>query len=296
MDILAQESIIRFGDIDQSDTMTIGATFDLFQEAAINHAEDLGVGREAMTKSGQVWILSRLSVFMERRPRFGEKVTIRTWPRGSNKLFAIRDYSIFGNGRGEASSNGNAAGAAVRGRSAWLIVDLEKRRPLRPQALIETLPPNEGVNALPGANPEGNDPPPSLTVREFSQEQSVLRRACYSDIDYNGHVNNTRYIQWIQDLMEPEILEAAKQIRLDINYLSEVRYGETIRLFLLPIKGINTDGMPGSPEGSPLQGQTPIPCKAAFAIEGRRETPSGTGEASGTSEAVPVFRAELRTG
>jgi len=290
MDILAQESTIRFGDIDQSDTMTIGATFDLFQEAAINHAEDLGVGREAMTKSGQVWILSRLSVFMERRPRFGEKVTLRTWPRSSNKLFAIRDYAITGNGA-EASSNnsaeGAAAGAVVRGRSAWLIVDLEKRRPLRPQALIETLPPNEGSNALPGANPEGNDPPPSLTVREFSRKQSVLRRACYSDIDYNGHVNNTRYIQWIQDVLEPEILETAKQIRLDINYLSEVRYGETIRLYLLPI---DANSMPGSPDGSPLQGQTPIPCKTAFAIEGRREDPSGT------NEAVPVFRAELRTG
>jgi len=157
---------------------------------------------------------------------------------------------------------------------------------------METLPPNEGVNALPGANPEGNDPPPSLAVREFSREQSVLRRACYSDIDYNGHVNNTRYIQWIQDVLEPEILEKAKQIRLDINYLSEVRYGETIRLYLLPL---NTDSMPGSAEGSPLQGQTPIPCKAAFAIEGRREAPDSTGEATGASEAVPVFRAELRT-
>jgi acyl-ACP thioesterase len=280
MDIYAQESIIRFADVDQSDTLTMASTFDLFQEAAINHAEILGVGREAMKQSGQVWILSRISVFMERRPQFGEKVTIRTWPRGANKLFAIRDYDI------------RRSGADVRGRSGWLVVDLEKRRPLRPQTAMENLPANEGENALPGANLQGNDPPPSLAVREFAPEQSVLRRVCYSDIDYNGHVNNTRYIQWIQDLIDPEILETAKQMRLDINYLSEARYGETIKLYIQPV---NKDNFPDSPENTSgkkplLQGQVPLPCKVAFAIEGRREAESSA------EETVTVFRAELQTG
>jgi len=126
-----------------------------------------------------------------------------------------------------------------------------------------------------------------LAIREFTGEQSFLRKACYSDIDFNGHVNNARYIQWIQDIIEPGTLETAKQIRLDINYLSEVRCGETIRLYITPING---DLMAGSPDNAPvpgLQGQTPLPSKAAFAIEGRRED---------SSEAAPVFRAELRTG
>ena len=273
MNIFCEESTVRFIEVDRSDTLTIASTFDLFQEAAISHAEILGVGREAMKQSGQVWILSRLSVFMDRRPRFGEKITVRSWPRGSNKLFAIRDYDIR-----DCSDQ-----ALIRGRSAWLIVDLEKRRPLRPQTVVETLPLNEGINALPGINPESNDPPPSLTEREFIQEDSVLRRACYSDIDYNGHVNNTRYIQWIQDLLEPEILEKAKQIRLDINYLAEVRYGETITLYCSPVDVPSEDCSPDNP----LYGQTPLPCTAAYAIEGRRGS---------DCETVPVFRSELRTG
>ncbi|MDR2702382.1 MAG: acyl-ACP thioesterase [Spirochaetaceae bacterium] len=272
MDIYAQETTIRFADVDQSDTLTMASTFDLFQEAAINHAEILGVGREAMKQSGQVWILSRISVFMERRPPFGEKVAIRTWPRGANKLFAIRDYDI------------RSSRVDVRGRSGWLVVDLERHRPLRPQTAMDNLPANEGENALPGVNLQGNDPPPSLAVREFAPEQSVLRRVCYSDIDYNGHVNNTRYIQWIQDLIEPEILETAKQMRLDINYISEARYGETIKLYIQPINKND------SPENVLLRGQVPLPCKAAFAIEGRREA------ASSAEETVTVFRAELQTG
>ncbi|MCL1814475.1 MAG: thioesterase [Treponema sp.] len=287
MNIFSEESVIRFSNIDQSDTLTMASTFDLFQEAAMNHAEILGVGREAMMQSGNVWILSRLSVFMTRRPRFREKIVIRTWPRNANKLFAVRDYDIH-----YSSDNSGIQGglghdtALVQGRSGWLVVDIEKRRPLRPQAAVENLPPNEGINALPGENLAGNDPPPSLAVRDFSAAGHILRRACYSDIDYNGHVNNARYIQWIQDLLDPVILDNAKQIRLDINYLAEVLYDEIIGLFLLPIETENV------PDDSPLCGQTPRPCTAAFAIEGRRFLEAR----QDPEEAIPVFRAELRTG
>jgi len=282
MNIFSEESVIRIADVDQGNDLTIASTFDLFQDAALSHAEILGVGREAMKQSGQAWILSRISVFMERRPQYGEKVTVRTWPRSSNKLFAVRDFDILG--------AGGSGDVLVRGRSGWLIIDLEKHRPLRPQTVVETLPPNEGINALPGVNVESNDPPPSLAAGEFAPEHSVLRRACYSDIDYNSHVNNARYIQWIQDLFEPEILVKAKQIRLDVNYLSEVRYGETISLYTAPAGGPYpgiTDIPMNIPDDSPLKGQVPQPCTAAFAIEGRRGI---------DPEAVPVFRAELRTG
>ncbi|MDR2471365.1 MAG: acyl-ACP thioesterase [Treponema sp.] len=290
MDIFGESLAVRFADIDQSDTLTVASTFDLFQETAINHAELLGVGREAMKQSGRVWILSRLSVFMERRPRYREKVTVRSWPRGYNRLFAIRDYDIrseagsagAGTGTGtEAKTRTESAGEVlVRGRSAWLIVDLERRRPLRPQTAMADLPLNEGIDALPGPAP-GNEPPPSLGARTFGPEwprgpraaaNPTPRRALYSDLDFNGHVNNTRYVQWIEDLMAPGALEGAARIRLDINYLSEVRYGETIGLYAAPLTEPCADS-----------GGAPNPCREAFAIEGRREE-------------TPVFRAELRLG
>jgi len=282
MNIYKEQCTVPFASVDQSDRLSIASTFELFQEAAINHAEMLGVGREAMKQSGQVWILSRLSVFMKSRPRYGEKILIRSWPRGANKLFAVRDYDIHLADCIQGHEDHPARDEVlVKGRSSWLIVDIEKRRPIRPQSVAETLPFNEGINALPGINIEGNDPNASLKERDYSKEQALLRRATYSDIDYNGHVNNTRYIQWIQDLLEPEILESAQQLRLDINYLAEVRYGEEIMLFCSPIA---LSDQPDQVRTELQQsGQFPLPCSAAFAIEGRRED-------------IPVFRAELWTG
>jgi acyl-CoA thioesterase FadM len=213
---------------------------------------------------------------MEQRPHFGEIVTVRSWPRNWHKLFAVRDYDIL-------DKDGKAM---VRGRSGWLIVDVEKRRPLRPQAAMEQLPRNEGINALPlGAS--GGDAPSALADRFAGSginppntgDAGTIRRVSYSDIDFNGHMNNTRYIQWIQDLFEPEILEDARQLRLDINYLSEALYGQELNLVRAPF----TDS--AEPGEGPVENPADYPAKpaAAFAIEGRRE-----GQA--------VFRAELRTG
>jgi acyl-ACP thioesterase len=214
--------------------LTLAAAFDYFQEASINHAEILGVGRESMAQGGQGWMLSRMSVLVERRPKFRETVTVRSWPRGWEKLFALRDYDI----RDESDT------PIVRARSCWLIIDLEKRRPLRPQAVMDTLPLNEGLDALP-SGAAGLESRNNLV-------KAGERKAAYSDIDFIGHVNNTRYIQWIQDAVQPELLEGAEKMRLDINYLNEIKPGETTDILCGPLDEPGAFAFEGrKPEGGP---------------------------------------------
>ena len=234
-----------FTAVDGSGGLSLAAAFDYFQEAAIRHAEHLGVGREPMSALGQGWVLSRVSVAVLRRPREAEQITVRTWPRGWERLFALRDFDI----------QDGAGTPLVIARSCWLIVDLEKRRPLRPQAAMEKLPRNEGLDALPDGG-KGLSAAPEA-------EKAAERTAAYSDIDFNGHMNNARYVQWIQDIIEPGALERAARARLDINYLSEVKRGETLELWKARIP---RDLSPGG---------------VSLAVEGRRG-----GQA--------VFRAELR--
>jgi acyl-ACP thioesterase len=215
VDIWQEILPVRFGAIDRSDRLTLDAIFQFFQEAAICHAENLGVGREDMARTGQAWILSRMSVLVDRRPDYCETVTVRSWPRGGEKLFAMRNYDIR-----DKDDN-----LTVSARSAWIILDMEKRRPLRPQSIMDNLPQNEGVESFPlsagavCALPECNN----LKI-------AAERKALYTDIDYNGHVNNVRYIQWIEDTLDPKLLEKANKMRFDINYLNEILGGETVEI------------------------------------------------------------------
>jgi acyl-ACP thioesterase len=248
VDVWNETFPVRFGAIDKSDRLTLNAVFQYFQEAAISHAESLGVGREEMARTGLVWILSRMSVLVDRRPNYCETITVRTWPRGGEKLFAIRDYDI----RAKDDS------LAVSARSAWIIVDIEKRRPLRPQSVMETLPLNKELNAF---APEAGAV--AGLVERNDLQKAVERKALYTDVDYNGHVNNVRYIQWIEDTLEPQLLENANKMRFDINYLNEIRGGEVTEILSAPFE---VDG-----------------CSSAFAFEGRK-----------TENAQAAFRAELR--
>ncbi|MDR0320686.1 MAG: acyl-ACP thioesterase [Treponema sp.] len=219
VDVWQEAAVVRFGDIDKSDRLTIDAVFRFFQEAAICHAENLGVGREDMARTGQVWILSRMSVLVNRRPSYCETITVSSWPRGWEKLFALRNFEI--KDKNDVS--------AVSARSAWLIVDMEKRRPLRPQSVMENLPLNEGLEV------STTEVVTALTERDNLQKVAD-RKALYTDLDFNGHVNNVSYIQWIEDAVGLDLLEKAEKMRLDINYLNEIMNGEDVEIFSAPVE------------------------------------------------------------
>jgi acyl-ACP thioesterase len=248
---------VRFGAIDRSDRLTLDAIFQFFQEAAICHAENLNVGREDMLRTGQIWILSRMSVIVKRRPKYFENITVRTWPRGGEKLFAIRDYDI--------RDKDNIP--VVCARSGWIVLDVEKRRPIRPQSIMDNIPQNEGENAL---SPEDGA---IAALEERSNLQKIAgRKALYTDIDFNGHVNNVRYIQWIEDAIEPQFLESADSMRLDINYLNEILGGEDVDIMSANIECQS--------------------CAEAFAFEGKKTENAQIASQSAAQQSA--FRAELR--
>ena len=245
-----QETLpVRFGAIDKSDRLTLDNVFYFFQEASISHAENLGVGREDLSLKGQAWIISRMSVLVDRRPKYYENLTVRTWPRGFDKLFAIRDYQIK-----DCDDK-----AIVSARSAWLVVDIEKRRPIRPETVMDFLPLNEGLDVL---SPDDN------AVKSLAEQENLKkiseRKALYTDLDFNGHVNNVSYVKWIEDALDPQILENAEKMRLDINYISEILSGEVVDILSAPIEGDKHT------------------CFSGFALVGQKKDSSA------------AFRAELR--
>jgi len=281
--VWSESYLARFSAIDRSDTMTLNAAFGVFQEAAVSHAENLGVGREAMARTGQVWILSRMSVQVDRRPRYGEALTVRSWPRSWERLFAIRDFDM-------RDAQGHPA---IRARSCWIIIDIEKRRPVRPQAALEGIPMNEGMDAL-AFVPAGLEERPSL-------QKTAEQKAVYTDVDYNGHVNNVSYIRWIENAVEPALLESARQSRLDINYMNEILPGESAGIWSGEIgagAGAANSASNGAAGGAAIgaaagEGALRVGCSPA-ASDGKAPPRAFAFEGKKLSDGQSAFRAELR--
>jgi acyl-ACP thioesterase len=52
----------------------------------------------------------------------------------------------------------------------------------------------------------------------------------YSDIDFNRHMNTMRYIDLIFDNVPLELIEQNNDLRIDLNFIAEARYGEVVTI------------------------------------------------------------------
>jgi acyl-ACP thioesterase len=182
----------------------------VFQEAAWNHAEALGVGFEQLQQQHQIWVLSRLLVNAHQYPRWGETIRIHTWPRPVEGVFAMRDFQML-NSSGEV---------LVSGSSAWLILDALSRRPQRAGKLLSSF--------CTDVNHRATERDPEKIAEAANLEPGIELPVRYSDIDVNGHVNNARYVGWLLDSYPFEFHQNHSVSQLEINFLGETRAGDRL--------------------------------------------------------------------
>jgi medium-chain acyl-[acyl-carrier-protein] hydrolase len=189
-----------------------------FQEAAWNHAEHLGLGYEQLRRENKIWVLSRLLLKLDRSLRWGETITVHTWPRQVRSAFALRDFEMV-----------DSAGMRLAaGSSAWLVLDVSSRKPQRVDKMISS------ISTFPAKRALDQDP---ASLDAVQSDRSITRfTARYSDIDVNGHVNNARYVGWLMDSYSLDFHRAHEVKRLEINYLGETAGAETVSVFTSQMK------------------------------------------------------------
>jgi acyl-ACP thioesterase len=197
-------------DTDAHGTLSVRGLWDFLQETAGLHTQLLGVAPEDLRPKGLAWILSRLRLRVDRYPVLGEKVTVRSWPTGTDKLFALRDFTV-------SDAKGSLIASAA---SAWLALKLESLRPVRIKSVFD----RPGVDSLPRALEAdmGKLPGPA---RVDSESPMVVR---FGDLDANRHVRNSRYVEWVVESAGPELLERSMVAELSIDFLSETTYGGSV--------------------------------------------------------------------
>jgi acyl-ACP thioesterase len=192
--------------------LTLHALFNYMQDIASEHAIKLGFGRDDLMKENHFWVLSRMYAEFNTWPLWGETIIVRTWPNGTDKLFALRNYEVsYPDGKHIAS-----------GSSSWLILDYNTRKIRRPDATLEKF-----YHDL-----KPNDSPIRYAIKlDFKSDDwksSTPFRVKASDLDVNFHTNNTRYLNWIYDSYELQFLIDNRPRSVEINYLAESVYDDEI--------------------------------------------------------------------
>ena len=225
--------------LDDQKRLGLSGLLNLLQDIAWLHAKHLGWGYEALVEHGTAWVLVRQKLVMADWPVWGDVVEVRTWPRGVIGALAVREFEIVAGDRkfGECSTS-------------WLIIDAQTRRPTRiDREAFRKNTRTEGCLAIEAGKitPQtGLKPAATFLVRN-------------SDLDVNGHVNNTRYAQWILDSVPLEAHAAYRLDEYEVNFLAETNVGDTV-----VIERDEIEPSPTSPARWQFQGKRIKEDKAAF--------------------------------
>lgn len=201
---------VRSFDIGLNAIMRMSSVCGYLQEAAGRHANHLSVGHSFMKDTGRVWVLSRLFMDIKNFPSWGQEFIVETWPLGIERIFYRRDYRM------KVGEN-----ISINACSYWILLDLKTRRPTVHPIDQTVLNANTGKLAM---------EMPSEPFENLSPGDYEAYKVQYSDLDQNRHVNNARYVEWIFNQLDQDVLEAKIPTSFAIEYKHEVRSGDTVIL------------------------------------------------------------------
>lgn len=191
---------------------------DIMQRAADLAVSNLGLSNDEMLKAGMGWMVITMDLNLQREPLQGEQLRVHTWSKGNKGALWQRDYRIYDSQDTELAS----------ARSIWALVDIKKRKILRPSALPIAVEPY--LEDSVGDQPDKVVIPPELTLQE-----AYTYQVRYSGLDNNRHLNNARYVDLCCDALTLEEWEARELTGLHITYAQEAQYGEEITILRTPL-------------------------------------------------------------
>ena len=209
-----QKFTIPCYDTDASWCLKPSSFMDLAQEAAGQHAVYLGFGYDDLIATNTAWILSRVHVEFVDAPKWRENITLRTWHKGLNRLFFLRDFILTDDEGRER----------VKATTSWLVLNLETRRLVRDPKLME-----EGTVCLDNVI---ETPADKVVMPKDADPQYVMDyHVAYSDVDMNGHTNNAMYMQWAMDAVDYDIASTRPVKWFTINFNHETKPGDVVALY-----------------------------------------------------------------
>lgn len=191
-------------DVGPERTLHLSRLLFLVQETSERHLRYFNIGYESLWEAGIAFLTAKTWVKIERMPLLHETVRIETRPCGVKGAQFIRAFDLF---------VGEELCAQVVQTS--VAVDPVSHKIHHPRVFE-----NVAFDASCGGEA------PMFPQRIKTGELPVLgtREIRYSDLDYNGHLSNALYVDFLTDFVP----DCPKITEFQINYVNECRLGDQI--------------------------------------------------------------------
>jgi len=203
---------VVYYEADVTGKLSLPMLYNLVILSSTQQAIDLGIGPDYTHEKGVGWVVLQQVVTIKRRPNDGEKVILSTTAKQFNPFFARREYRIL-------DTDGNDL---VVMDGFFSMIDMNKRKLARiPQEMAEAYQPEHvrKIERLAAVDAIDDD----QTI-DYKKEYEVR----FLDIDSNHHVNNSKYADWMVDVLPLEFLTSHEPTAMNIKYEHEVLPGNQV--------------------------------------------------------------------
>ena len=155
-----------------------------------------------------VWIITDYNMKIDRLPVFDEKITIETYAMSHNRLFCYRAFNI----------KDEAGNTIIEMVATFVLMDRDTRKvhPVMSE-ITDAFDSEFSKTMLRG---------PRFKELEGGVEQEY--RVRFYDLDMNGHVNNSKYLDWVFEVMGADFLTQHVPKKVHLKYVKEVLAGGLI--------------------------------------------------------------------
>lgn len=207
-----KEFIISNNDVDYRFNLKPANLYRIFQDIALKATEEVGSDSISLSKRGIDWVITRMDVEIKRLPHCNEKITVCTYPGKDLAMLYPRYFYIL-------DENNNVI---IRASSIWALIDAKTRKVIVDKDTIKKLPPETSEFELPL--------PGKIAA---SEEKNLIetRTIHYSDLDFNCHMNNVRYVELLMDVHDFEFYKTHRPTFISLNYMKEIREKDKVSVY-----------------------------------------------------------------
>lgn len=180
--MFTREITVQPSDASYLGSIKLRSLLNYFQDTAGLAVSDIEGTTAELIARGYAWVLTRYEIeFIGRLPNVDETFTLITFHDPKHGYNTLRVFQGSLEGR-----------PFVWAKTQWLLLDLAAGRPVKAVAHL----PEITLRDTQDIPLDFRDIP---EIEEIDIVKEVVRTAGFHDVDYNGHVNNAVYFEWMHD-------------------------------------------------------------------------------------------------
>lgn len=200
--------------IDYNNVMRFDNALLEFQNLAIFHSQEMGVGFEDLKKSSNAfWVLTKVKLYTPKMPCLTENTTFTTYPTDISPLRFNREFTALGENGGK-----------ILGHSEWCVLDFDTKQLRRSNSIKY---PTELVHRTDNVGLTFNNARYDVSSEDFAYTYKVK----LTDIDCNRHTNNVAYARMALNAFNLDEYDNYNFNTFEIRFIAQSYYASEIEIY-----------------------------------------------------------------